>query len=82
MKQLEPISLDGFAPPFTLGEYSWGAAALHNGAVWKEHRYAMETLALFDHDYLGVHLYAQVWDYGMQEHADQRWQFFLFLPQC
>ena len=77
---MEPIKLWGFNPTPSLGSYNWGPAAVRsNGEVWKEHRYSMETLATFDHDYLGWHLYAQVWDYGMQEHPDQRWQYFLFL---
>lgn len=50
--------------------------------MWKAHRYHGEVLASFDHDYLGTHLLMQVWDYGMQDHPDQGWQYVLMLHGC
>ena len=79
MNELPPISLDGFDPPFRLGEYEWGPPVDHDDEPWKQHRWHVETLALYDHDHLGTHMYAQVWDYGSQTAPGQRWQYVLFL---
>lgn len=79
---LPPIDLDGFDLPFKLGEYSWGPPVplVRDNVTtfpWQDHQYHVETLALFDHDYLGVHAFVQVWDYAQQNHPDQRWQYML-----
>lgn len=79
INDLPSIDLTGFEPPFALGEYEWGPAVTHDGAAWKDHAFHVETLALFDHDYLGTHMFVQVWDYRQQEDPEQRWQHMLLL---
>lgn len=79
MTELAPIDLAGFAPPFGCSEYAWGPSVNHEDAHWKDHAYHVEVLGWFYHDYLGTHLFVQVWDYTQQDHPDQRWQFMLLL---
>lgn len=78
MKELPPIDLDGFDPPWRATEYHWGPPVPHtDGRPWKDHQYHTEILAQYDHDYLGIHLFVQVWDYAQQDDPDQRWQYLL-----
>lgn len=85
---LAPISLDGFDPDHHCSEYEWGPAVTMpaypshpewEGQPWKDHAYHAEILGWFNHDYLGTHVYIQVWDYSQQLHPDQCWQYFLFV---
>jgi hypothetical protein len=79
VRELPPIDLTGFNPGWGDFEHSWGMSALHDGKPWKEHQYHAEILGRFDHDYLGIHLFIQVWDYAQQSDPDQRWQYILVL---
>lgn len=79
MRELPPVSLDDFAPPWGASEYAWGAPVTHDGAYWQDHQYYVEILGWFYHDYLGTHLFVQVWDYAQQDDPDQRWQYMLLL---
>lgn len=80
MRELPAINLDGFNPSSSC-EHMWGAAVVRDGRVWKEHQYHAEILGRFDHDYLGTHLFVQVWDYAQQDDPDQRWQYVLLLDR-
>ena len=84
MKELPPIDLDGFAPNWGAGEYTWGAPVAYPSnsplqGQWKDHQYHVEVLGWYYHDYLGTHIFAQVWDYAQQDDPDQRWQYVLLL---
>jgi hypothetical protein len=79
VKELSAVSLDGFEPSWGDCEVHWGPAVDYNGAHWKDYQYHAEVLARFDHDYLGTHLFVQVWDYAQQDDPDQRWQYMLLL---
>ena len=81
MRELPPIDLTGFNPGWGDHEHSWGQCALHEGKPWKENRYHCEILGRFNHDYMGSHLYVQVWDYAQQDDPDQRWQYMLLLDR-
>ena len=82
LPDLPRIDLDGFAPEWGASEYCWGppVRSPHDDSVWwKDHAYHVEILGWFYHDYLGTHIYAQVWDYQQQTDPNQRWQYMLFL---
>ena len=82
LPDLPRIDLDGFDPPWGAAEYVWGppVRSPHDDRVWwKDHAYHVEILGWFYHDYLGTHIYAQVWDYGQQTDPNQRWQYMLLL---
>jgi hypothetical protein len=79
VRELPPISLDGFAPSWGDFEHTWGPPVLHDGEPWQANQYHCEILGRYDHDYLGAHLYVQVWDYAQQGEPDQRWQYLLLL---
>jgi hypothetical protein len=79
LPDLPPTNLDGFDPPWGASEYEWGPPVLHNGQPWHDHQYHVEILGWYYHDYLGTHVYAQVWDYAQQADPNQRWQYMLFL---
>ena len=79
LPDLPRIDLDGFDPPWGAAEYEWGPPVEHNGQPWQDHAYHVEILGWFYHDYLGTHVFAQVWDYGQQTDPHQRWQYVLLL---
>ena len=79
VRELPPINLASFEPSFGCCEYEWGAPVPHGNVHWKDHQYHVECLAWHYHDYLGTHLYVQVWDYAQQDDPDQRWQYMLLL---
>jgi hypothetical protein len=79
MRELPPTSLKGFDPKYGVVEYEWGDPLPRNGEPWKDHQYHAEILSWHEHDYLGIHAFMQVWDYGQQDDPDQRWQYMLLL---
>lgn len=80
MKDLPPINLTGFDPEFGAAEYEWGDPVLTaDGWYWKPCQYHVEILSWNYHDYLGTHLFVQVWDYAQQDDPEQRWQYMLLL---
>jgi hypothetical protein len=79
LPDLPPIDLDGFDPPWAASEYAWGPPVPRGNVYWKDHQYHVEVLGWFYHDYLGTHIYAQVWDYAQQDDPNQRWQYVLLL---
>jgi hypothetical protein len=62
--------------PRVIGErrYGSGCENSYDGA-----EFAVEVLAVFDHDHEGCHSFAQVWDYTEQDNPAQGWQYVLFL---
>ena len=82
LPDLPVVNLDGFDPPWGAAEYVWGPpvpSPTDDRVAWKDHQYHIEILGWYYHDYLGTHIYAQVWDYGQQTDPHQRWQYMLFL---
>lgn len=88
MKELPPIDLTEFDPPFGCSEYEWGPpvplpdypeSPLPPGGLWQDHAFHVEILSWHYHDYMGTHAYVQVWDYRQQLDPDQRWQMMLLL---
>ena len=79
LPDLPRIDLDGFDPEWGASEYVWGPPVPHGNVYWKDHQYHVEILGWFYHDYLGTHIYAQVWDYAQQDDPNQRWQYMLLL---
>lgn len=88
LPDLPRINLDGFAPDWGVAEYVWGPPVpmpatderiVWTSEVWKDHAYHAEILGWYYHDYLGTHIYAQVWDYAQQTDPNQRWQYVLLL---
>lgn len=84
LPDLPPISLDGFAIDWACTEYEWGPPVDYPPGAkltgqWKQHAFHCEVLGRYYHDYLGTHLFVQVWDYRQQDDPNQRWQYMLFL---
>jgi hypothetical protein len=80
MRDLPAINLTGFEPVYGTVEYEWGDPVFTaDGWYWKPCQYHAEILAWFEHDYLGYHAFAQVWDYAQQDDPEQRWQYVLLL---
>jgi hypothetical protein len=93
---LPPIDLTGFEPPFGCGEYSWGRPVTFGEAMddvsglvppvdpsdqWQEHAYHAEILSWHYHDYMGSHVFVQVWDYSQQRSPHQTWRFYLLVHE-
>lgn len=79
LPDLPVVELDEFEPDFGAMEYFWGPPVQADGVHWKDHQYHAEILSWHYHDYLGTHVFMQVWDYAQQSDPNQRWQYYLVL---